>query len=204
MPDTGWVLTGLGTNVATGTKAWTTPNNISTAGDGAYAQAASMKSGGTSQILVASTFDFSSIPVGASITGIEARVRKRSNFATACIDHTIQIMVGSTAVGSNLADSVTEWGTGFADANYGGSSNLWGATPSRSDVVSSTFGLHTRAAVTGSSMTRYAEVATVEMKITYSLGGNPGAFFALFSVKDRIREILKPKRRFWLPEPALA
>lgn len=207
MADTGWVTPGTGANNAdAGDVAWSNASNITTATDAARADASSLpKNTGTSQYLHATNFDFSSIPSGATIDGIEARVRKGSstNTANRIYEHTIQLIVGGSRAGSNKGGSGS-WVLTTSTATFGGATDLWGLAPSQSDVASSNFGLAVRAVNTNTG-TGNAFVYYVQLKVHYTeAAGNTGAFFALFNVKDRIREILKPKKKFWLPESVFA
>lgn len=200
MPSTGWITAGAGANNAdAGTTAWTDPGNITVATDDAYAIASSVaKSGGTTQYLHATSFDFSALPSSLTVDGVQARLRYGN--AASVTFHTVQLIVGGSRTGSNLADA-TAMTSGVSTTDYGGTSNLWGLSLSRADVVSSSFGLAVRCTNPAASW-RSPRVYYVQIDISYTeITGNPGAFFALFSVKDRLREILKPKRQFWLPEP---
>ncbi|MBX3580851.1 MAG: hypothetical protein KF810_03005 [Rhizobiaceae bacterium] len=206
MADTGWVTVGTGANNAdAGNTAWSNPGNITTASDAAYAIVGLAKDT-TSQYLHGTNCDFSAIPSGATIDGVEARVRKWSGGGPT--DHTIQLIVGGTRSGDNKSAGAA-WASPSStnvSYDYGGASDLWGLSLSRSDVVAVNFGLAVRAArVGGSGGTVNIRVPYIQLKVHYTeAAGNTGAFFALFNVKDRLREILKPKKKFWLPEPAFA
>ncbi len=78
MPDTGWKFPGtaVGNRTITGSDAdWNNINNIK-ADDNSDADTLISGAGDTTSGLAASNFDFSSIPVGATIDGIEVRVGK--------------------------------------------------------------------------------------------------------------------------------
>lgn len=206
MADTGWVTVGTGANNAdAGATAWTNPGNITSASDASYAQATSIaKNGAGSQYLHGTNLSLS-VPAGATIDGVEALVRRTANNYGNTYDHTIQLIVGGSRSGDNKA-SATIWpaNTSINSATYGGASDLWSLSLSQADVVAANFGLAVRvAASTASAIT--PRVQYLQIKVHYTeAAGNTGAFFALFNVKDRLREILKPKKRFWLPEPAFA
>lgn len=204
MADTGYVTAGTGANNAdAGNTAWSNPGNITTATDSANASANNITKSGTSQYLHATNFDFSSIPVGATIDGID--VLRREGSSTANVqDHTVQLIVGGTRSGDNKATGTT-WTTSASTETFGGASDLWGLSLSRADVVASNFGVAIRATNISGSAQPTARIYYVQIKVHYTeAAGNTGAFFALFSVKDRIREILKPRKKFWLPEPVFA
>lgn len=201
MTDTGWVTVGSAANNAdAGDVAWTNTANILVADDVDRASSTITKSG-TSQYLHATNFGFS-LPSGSTIDGIEALVRRAGN-SSYISEHTIQIIKGGSRSGANKAGA-TWTSTTPTTSTYGGASDLWSNSLTRSDVIASNFGLAIRASNSGSSALQ-ARVYYAQMKVHYTEpAGNTGAFFALFSVKDRIREILRPRRRFWMPEPVFA
>lgn len=207
MADTGWVTAGTGANnAAAGNTAWGNTGNITTATDAAYSEASSVAKSGSTQYLHAANFDFSSIPSGSTIDGIEALVRRQQTGTGGSSDNTIQLILGGSRTGSNLASS-EDWSSSIQSKQYGGASNLWGLTPDRSDVISASFGL----AIRGNNLSGITQINLrvyyVQIKVHYTEpepAGNTGAMFMLWRMKDRIREILKPKKQFWLPEPAFA
>lgn len=200
MPSTGFQLAGTGANVSGGGSAvWANPNNITDTDDASFANGGNLKSSGSTQYLHATNFGFS-IPAGAEIVGIEARFRILKSGSGNIVDNEVQAVIGGSRTGSNLADTTTNWPSSATNRDYGGASNLWGLTPSRAQVVASDFGVSMRAIHTGGSSTASPRVISVWINVYYELPP-AGAFFALFSVADRLRDILKPKRRFWLPEP---
>lgn len=212
MPSTGFILAGTGANNAgAGDDAWSNPGNITNTNDSNYAEAAVSKSE-TSQYLHGTNYGFS-IPEGATIDGIEARFRRGANITGSSVadmkEHTIQLIVGGSRSGDNKADTGANWpGLSNTPSNkdFGGSSDKWGLSLARSDVVASTFGVAVRTSNTNSSSTRNFRIYSVWINVHYTeaAAGNTGAFFALLSVKERLREILKPTRKFWLPDPVFA
>jgi len=92
------------------------------------------------------------LPSDATILGIEVDVEKSVDTGTDVVDKLVQLVVGGSLVGDDKADAVTAWGTSDAVANYGGSSDLWGLTPTRAQVVASDFGVEIRA-TKGTSVT---------------------------------------------------
>lgn len=207
MADTGWVTVGTGANNAdAGNKSWNNTSNITTASDASYSTTTTnLKDEETSQYLHGTNCDFSSIPEGSTIDGVGVLVRRCRSSDQASggnmQDHTIQLLVGGVRTGDNKAVS-TAWGgiNNVGTAEYGGASDLWGLSLSRSEVIASNFGLAVRAYTSTGS--RSPQVFYIQIKVHYTeAAGNTGAFFALFNVKDRLREIMKPKKKFWLPEP---
>lgn len=55
-------------------------------------------------------------------------------------DETISLMIGGSVVGSNKAITTTTWGASSV-VTYGGSSDLWGLTPTVSEINASDFGV---------------------------------------------------------------
>jgi hypothetical protein len=201
MAETGWKLAGTGANeVLSGSTNWSNPGNIAI-DDTTNAQSNPAK-GGNTAYLNASNFGFS---LGsATVQGIEAKLtRYRDSGSTTIYDYTIQLLVGGTRSGSNKADTTTNWPTAAADVVYGGDDDLWGLSLTSADVDGSDFGLSIRVGPNAGITNRLCYISHVWLNVTYEPAGNPGAFFALFSVKDRLRDILKPKRGLWLPEPAI-
>lgn len=91
-------------------------------------------------------FSFSGVlPADAVITGVEVDIEKSVDTGTAVVDSLVQLVVGGSLVGDNKADGSTAWPTSEAVSNYGGSTDLWGLTPSRANVVASDFGVEIRA-----------------------------------------------------------
>lgn len=205
MPNTGWVFAGTGANVTTpGTTNWANPSRI-TASDNSRSTASNIPAqGGTSRLLYATNFSFG-IPAGATILGVSARIERSATPSVTIRDHTIQLILGGTPTGDNLADTGSAWGTSETNVVTGGPSSLWGLSLTYSDVSTPDFGVMLRVINQNATATGTASVDAISMQIEYEGGGgNGGAFFALFSVKERLREILNPKPRFWLPDPSFA
>lgn len=86
-----------------------------------------------------------SIPAGSTIDGIVLEVEKKSSGDTAkgfLVDSNVQITLdgGVSFSATNLADTVTHWSTTESYITYGSSTELWGLTPSVSDVNGTGFG----------------------------------------------------------------
>lgn len=123
------------------TAAWVSPTNIG-ADDGTTASitAASYDSPDISQILVASSFGFT-IPVGSTIDGIVVEI-DRNNAAGAASDNRVQLAKGTTfadLVGTNKADTATDWPAALATVSYGGATDLWGTTWTVAEINASSF-----------------------------------------------------------------
>ena len=91
-------------------------------------------------------FSFSGVlPADAEIKGIEVDIEKSVDAGATVVDSLVQLVVGGALVGNDNADAVTAWPTTEAVSNYGGSTDLWGLTPTRAQVVASDFGVEIRA-----------------------------------------------------------
>ena len=131
---------GAGANqTGVGTVAWTNTGNI-TALDGVLSTTNSISWGGTSNYLRASNFGFS-IPAGADIDGIVVSIHRTSS-GFAIRDNVLQVVNGSgSIVGSNYANTTTNWLTSLTTATYGGATDAWGAGLSAADVNNANFGI---------------------------------------------------------------
>lgn len=122
-------------------EAWVSPGNIS-ADDGTTASitAATYDTPDISQLLVASNFGFT-VPSGATINGITVEI-DRNNAAGAASDNRVQLGKGTAfanLVGTNKADTATDWPAALATVSYGGAADLWGTTWTDSEVNASSF-----------------------------------------------------------------
>jgi len=97
-------------------------------------------------------FSFSGVlPADAEIKGIEVDVERSVDTGSDVTDDLVQLVVGGSLVGDDKA-TADAWPTSDAVANYGGDEDLWGLTPTRSQVVASDFGVEIRA-TKGTSIT---------------------------------------------------
>jgi hypothetical protein len=135
--STGNVFPGTGSSVArSSATAWTDPSNI-VSDNGSDATCSSGSSG--SAYLVASGFDFSSIPDDATILGITVRV-EASEHSGGTEWLTVQLQGSSGALVGTGSIAVLN-GTTKAVYTLGGASSLWGATLTAADVKDSDFGV---------------------------------------------------------------
>lgn len=88
------------------------------------------------------------IPVGKTITGIKVSIRRQSNPAGVARDYKVAIL-GVAGTSDNKADVATDWPDTFSLAEYGGPGDLWGLSPSVSEVNSPNFGVTIRPEKTG-------------------------------------------------------
>jgi hypothetical protein len=137
MASTGNVFPGTGSSVARSTAtAWTTPTNIGSDN----ASDATCNSGASgSAYLVASNFNFASIPSDATVLGFTVRVEASEHSAgTETLNAQLQ---GSTAalVGSSKTANIS--GTGKTVYTYGGAADVWGTSLTVAEIQDSDFGV---------------------------------------------------------------
>lgn len=140
MASTGFTICGTGANnTDVGTEAWANPGNI-TADDGSDADGSAAAKDEQMNYLVGSNFGFS-IPAGATIDGIEARIGDASdNQADAGITHVIIYKDNSTP-GNDLETGETIISSTPTNYDYGGATELWGLSWTPSEINASTFQL---------------------------------------------------------------
>lgn len=163
MPDTGWKLPGtVVNNTSAGTVSWINPGNAAVANDSNAAFASSTIAPSTSRYLIATNFSFG-IPSGATIKGVEYRIRRRYGSSGGPADEGVYIW-DSALLSANKITRTTLPAT-FTERDVGGELDVWGATLTASIVNSSSFG----AAYQGYFPNKFGEiyVATIWMRIHY-------------------------------------
>lgn len=111
--------------------------------DDAYAMAVGLIGGGTTEFLEVEDFNFT-VPVGATVNGIEVLIEKNSSAANSASDANVQLLKGGVPVG-NDASKGGFWGTTDANYVYGSSTDLWGATWEANEINVSGFGVSIQA-----------------------------------------------------------
>lgn len=140
MANTGNIFAGTGENNAgIGATAWTNPGNVVSDN----ATDATCNAAASSQYLVARNFDFSSIPAGATITGVLVRVEASEHSTStealrAQLQNDSGTLVGSAKTTSNEG-SIS--GTAKSVYTYGSTSDVWGATLTLAIVQDADFGV---------------------------------------------------------------
>lgn len=124
-------------------EAWVSPSNAN-ADDGTTTSitAATYDSPDISQLLVLSNWGFA-IPSGSLITGIVVEI-ERNNAAGAASDNRVQLAKGTTfanLVGTNKADTATDWPATLATVSYGANNDLWGTTWTTSEINDASFAI---------------------------------------------------------------
>jgi hypothetical protein len=124
-----------------GSQNWSNLSGILTASDSSVATTGSFGNDGSrTHIAGATNFGFA-IPSGATIDGIEVKIRASASFAD-------RLMLGGYLIKGgtlqpNTASAYSEHmlsSTSLTDYTYGGATDLWGTTWSTSDVNASNFG----------------------------------------------------------------
>lgn len=166
--STGFVGASAGANVNDGgSTAWTNPGNILLSDN--VRATCNRSSTGTSQLLYA-TFDLSSVPDTATITGVRVILeRDYSSTGTSSVrDHTIRLTKdGSAMVGDNKADTGTDWVKGDTEITYGATTDLWGTTLTPAEVKAATFGVMIKAEFVTLTVSTTARVDHIEIAIDY-------------------------------------
>ncbi len=136
MADTGFLFPGTGANRPIDSNDdWGVPSRI-TADNGLTASVQLLTVGESSDGLAASNFDFSSIPTGATIDGIEIRV---GDYTAALEDLAWDvcklILADDTDGSENKSSELLDWTTSNQTDEAGGSSDLWGENITRANVT---------------------------------------------------------------------
>lgn len=162
MADTGWLSPSAGRNLDVGGVSWLVPAKV-TVDDGDYTSATNVDTN-PSDTLNGYTYG-ANIPTDATINGIEVRIDRYCSHVDEIKDSTLHLMDDTATKGSNKADTVNYWPTTTAFATYGGSTDLWGAAWTYSQINASTFGVGL-SGVSVSYETLYVDV--IQVKIYYT------------------------------------
>ena len=141
--------------------------------NGVYATSTNAKV--TGYINVFFEFTASQVPSGATINGLEIAYKRYSSVASLEIETWFDFSLPSSqswvqkanAVGSNYASAVT-WSTSPEEVIRGGASDLWGWTPTQSDIVNPNLNLCFRSA-SSSNTVNYIDY--FKMRVYYTEGG---------------------------------
>jgi hypothetical protein len=155
------------TQSADGNDSWTNLSNLSVE-DGVSASC-DLSSVGDSNTLLIKTFGFST---SGTINGIQVDIKHQSFGAVGAKDLSIKLLIAGVASGNNKA-SGTNWPNGaLTYASYGNNLDLWGLSPTSSDINDSGFGV----AIVVHDLTNsaVARIDYVRITITYTAAaGNP-------------------------------
>ena len=144
-----------------GTITWLNPTNTFSSDDNKATSVLTVLDP-ISNYLICDNFRFS-LPIWATIKGVEFSLEKSSTVGSAVSDHRIRLtkngVIGSTdkSVGGN-------WSTSDSVQSYGGASDLWGEILTPGDVMASGFGI---AIAATTSLAATAQIDQVLAKIYY-------------------------------------
>jgi hypothetical protein len=154
-------------DTSVGTVTWSNPNNARVL-DGVYAQANGMGAGAISYYLGGEVFGFS-LPINAVPIGIQVDLYCMGTGTTTINDSSVSLVLGGSPAGSDKA-SATAWPVFpvIGTRTYGGAADLWGLSPTYSDINDAGFGIFISAQNAGASMgTAYVDF--VSITVTYSI-----------------------------------
>lgn len=172
--------TGVNDN-SVGTLAWNagTLNAIAVA-DGTAAYTQSTTAGQITNRIRIPFSSLSSIPVGATITGIGVMLRMDcySAFSRTAVDTGVQLLIGDVLVGSNKGGGVTlpaSFPTDvFVNYTYGGATDLWGTGDgeiTRASLLAATNLLAVYFTYGSGAGSTYAQIDHATMTVYYTAGG---------------------------------
>ena len=176
MADTGFLFPGTAVgdrSIGGGSVNWTDPDNIK-ADDGSNANTNTAVAFSNSHGLAATNFDFSGIPVGSTIDGIEAQCGDFKVDTTAATPRwgTTKLVLADDSDGSqakHTAWTSINWTTSDVTDQVGGASDLWEETIGLSDVQDVDWGFFIGIAVTGDTNTTF-DIDFMQMKVYYTTG----------------------------------
>jgi len=164
MAVTDYKFPGTCATVDQGGADWSNFNNAK-ASDNADASATVDKLS-LSDWLRATNFDFSEIPSGATIDGIEVKIEHQGD-GTYIKDYGLYLRKTSGQVGSNYA-SGTAWAASDAEVTYGGATDKWGTTWADTDINNSNFGIDLAAVSTDQVNAQAAFVDCISIRVYYT------------------------------------
>lgn len=150
-------------NACAGSVAWSNPTNALTSNSTAATVALS-STNTTSNCLQVNNAGYN-IPTNATINGVTVTIRRLGSLVNSVRDNTVQLMIGGSPSGSNLA-TTTSWPNSYGNAVYGGTTELWGLALTPAQVNATNFGVSIRARRTANSPT--ASVDYVEISVCYT------------------------------------
>lgn len=179
---------GTGANVSLALTVWSSPGNIAIAGQQASAVFIPPLTG--TDNLAATNYGFA-IPGGATILGVQVQLSRSANSNGDISDSNVFLTKNGTATTGSDRSTGGLWTTTKTAVNYGGTSDLWGATLAPADVNAATFGILFSAFNNNASNARRANVfAFVSMTVTYTsfaTGYSPGIIGAVQTQTRSVR-----------------
>jgi hypothetical protein len=158
--------------------------------DGSEARSSEMGPSEETHYLRCTNYSFAAlIPVDAVITGVIARIRRRTRVGDNGIetlnDHRVRLVVRGVIVGDNKASGDT-WPLTLGDKTYGGASDLWGWPLTREDITRSDFGLALSVESGADGFIGDARVDSVELTVHYTTAAiaSPDEFAIQYSTDN--------------------
>ena len=174
MPDTGWKFPGtmVGNRTVAGSDAdWTNQDDCK-ADDGNTADLVLTGAGDISSGLAASNFDFSDVPTGATIDGIEVRIGDYivdTVGGTPTINAVNLILADGSDGTENKSAEIAAAITSLQTDDAGGALDLWGEALATADVTDVDFGFFVSMGLT-SAVTTDFDVDFLQMRVFYHEG----------------------------------
>ncbi|WP_291118905.1 beta strand repeat-containing protein, partial [Flavobacterium sp. UBA6135] len=162
---TGANVTGVG-----GSNNWSNPNNITISGSNATR---TLSGGQISNYLRGTNYGFQ-IPSNAIINGISVIINRQSSSVSSggIQDNEVKLVVGGTIQTTNKAVTATNWLTSSNDVTYGEPTDLWGISLTAEEINAADFGVVLSARNANTSSSRTANVAHMQITVTYTLPGS--------------------------------
>lgn len=136
----------------------------------------------TTKYALCTGFGFA-IPGGSTIDGIIATVNKKGTNsipnADFVKDQSVKLIKGGSIVGSDKADTTTNWSATLTNVDYGASNDLWGTTWSVAEINASDFGIGFSADPQPGDTVSTASVDSIKLTVYYTASGgtNQGIMF---------------------------
>ena len=147
-----------------GTVGWLNPL-FAQSSDNSYATA-SLDKNQVTYYLKATGFGFS-IPVGATINGIEVDVERNGDRGGKINDNSVRLVKNGTIAGDEKS-AAGVWPSSDTYITYGGSNDTWGLTWTYSDINNANFGFVISAKYFGTGSSRTASVNHIRITIYYN------------------------------------
>ena len=113
------------------------------------------------------------IPTGATIDGILVEWEQRRG-GTGIRDHTVRLYKAGVLVGTNKADTATDYPTTDTYRSYGGAADLWGTTWTAAQVNATDFGAVLAAQNAGAAGAAAANIDHVRITVYYTAAASGG------------------------------
>ena len=158
---------------------WVNPQNIYGAGEAKVVHA-SFDSPDQTYVLKAYTFDFSAIPDGATITGVQVVINARYAVSAVSLDLCQLLDTSRAKVGTNMYSTPQALTTSAANYTIGDSTNLWGNALTPAWVKDANFGVAIGAVAGGANSDVFIDSVTMQVwytvPVSYTLPSAAGSF----------------------------